>query len=231
MHLTSPPKLPTLDECTSLTDEQVVIEVLAGHTALFELLMRRHNERLYRTARAVLRGESEVEDVMQQAYLNAYCHLDQFDGRSKFSTWLTRIAVHDALSRVRARGRCTDIASEELAMPPGVMDPEHQALSRELGALLEAAIDRLPDGIREVFVLRKVEGMSTDETADALEISEGMVRTRLSRGCAALRRDLCEQVGVAESSAFRFLKPRCDRVVGNVLKRVMALLNGAGGLR
>jgi len=107
-----------------------------------------------------------------------------------------------------------------------VIDPEHQAWSSELGALLESAIDRLPDGVREVFVLRKVEGMSTDETADALEISEGMVRTRLSRGCAALRRDLCEQVGIAESSVFRFLKPRCDRIVQGVLSRVAAVNAG-----
>src|SRR5215208_4470908 len=98
---------------TTLSDEEVVARVVQGQTALFEVLMRRHNERLYRAARAILRNESEAEDVMQQAYVNAYSHLRQFDGRSKFSTWLTRIAVHEALARARRRGRYT------------TMDPEH----------------------------------------------------------------------------------------------------------
>ena len=95
MHIVS---APVLEGWTLLSDEQVVTRVLAGQTALFEVLMRRHNERIYRAARAILRDEHEAEDVMQQAYVNAYSHLRQFDGRSKFSTWLTRIAVHEALA-------------------------------------------------------------------------------------------------------------------------------------
>ena len=127
--------------------------------------MRRHNERLYRAARAILRDESEAEDVMQQAYVNAYSHLRQFDGRSKFSTWLTRIAVHEALARARRRGRymtmdpvttLTRSRSPQPSMPRP--DPERLAILGELGALMESAIDRLPDGTREVFVLRQIEG-------------------------------------------------------------------------
>jgi len=223
MHIVS---APVLEGWTLLSDEQVVIRVLAGQTALFEVLMRRHNERIYRTARAILRDESEAEDVMQQAYVNAYSHLRQFDGRSKFSTWLTRIAVHEALARARRRGRYTTLdtddpsAVESAASFDTTPDPERLAISNEIGALVESAIDRLPDGTREVFMLRHVEGMSTEEVADALNVSEAVVKTRLSRARTAIRRELFEHAGLAASNTFRFLRPRCDRVVGAVLLRL-----------
>jgi RNA polymerase sigma-70 factor (ECF subfamily) len=216
-----------LEEWGLLSDEQVVSRILSGQTALFEVLMRRHNERIYRAARAILRDESEAEDVMQQAYVNAYSHLRQFDGRSQFSTWLTRIAIHEALARVRRRGRYTTMDPDSpftapLAAPmTSTPDPERQAFARELGVLIESAIDRLPDGAREVFVLRQVEGMSTEEVAAALDVTEAVIKTRLSRARATLRRDLYKHAGIAESSAFRFLRPRCDRVVAGVLARIV----------
>jgi RNA polymerase sigma-70 factor (ECF subfamily) len=216
-----------LEEWAGLPDEQVVSQVLAGQTALFEVLMRRYNERLYRAARAILRDEREAEDVMQQAYVNAYSHLRQFDGRSSFATWLTRIAVHEALARARRRGRYTNLDPDDLSPLEFPMrmtstpDPERQAFARELGALLESAIDRLPDGNREVFMLRQVEGMSTAEVADALGLSDDVVKTRLSRARAALRRDLYERTGQATPETFRFLRPRCDRVVAAVLARIL----------
>ena len=223
MHVVS---APVLEGWSLLSDEQVVTRVLAGQTALFEVLMRRHNERLYRTARAILRDENEAEDVMQQAYVNAYTHLRQFDGRSKFSTWLTRIAVHEALARARRRGRYTTMDPDNPnphQFPMSVdatPDPERLAIARELGTFLESAIDRLPDGTREVFVLRQLEGMRTDEVAETLSVSEAVVKTRLSRARAALRRELFEHAGLAESQTFRFLRPRCDRVVRAVLARI-----------
>ena len=223
MHVVS---APVLEGWALLSDEQVVTRVLAGQTALFEVLMRRHNERIYRAARAILRDESEAEDVMQQAYVNAYSHLRQFDGRSKFSTWLTRIALHEALARARRRGRYTTMDADEPqasrfdATSHSAPDPERLAIARELGALLESAIDRLPDGTREVFVLRQLEGMRTDEVAEALGVSDAVVKTRLSRARAALRRDLFDQAGVAGSNTFRFLRPRCDRIVQAVLTRI-----------
>ena len=210
-----------------LSDEQVVSRILSGQTALSEVLTRRHNERIYRAARAILRDDSEAEDVMQQAYVNAYSHLRQFDGRSKFSTWLTRIAIHEALSRVRRRGRYTNIdpdspSTAQLAAPmTSTPDPERQALARELGVLIESAIDRLPDGAREVFVLRQVEGMSTEEVATILDVSEVVIKTRLLRARATLRRDLYKHAGIAEANAFRFLRPKCDRVVAAVLDRIL----------
>ena len=218
---------PVLERWGLLSDEQVITRVLAGETALFEVLMRRYNERLYRAARAILRDENEAEDVMQQAYVNAYAHLRQFDGRSKFSTWLTRIAVHEALARARRRGRYLTMDLEDasaIEFPQahdGTPDPERLAIARELGAVLESAIERLPDGAREVFVLRQIEGMRTDEVADALGVSEAVVKTRLSRARGALRRDLYEYAGLAAENTFRFLRPRCDRVVAGVLARIL----------
>jgi RNA polymerase sigma-70 factor, ECF subfamily len=217
-----------LEQWGSLSDEQVVSQIVAGQTALFEVLMRRHNERLYRAARAILRDEAEAEDVIQQAYVNAYAHLRQFDGRSTFATWLTRIAVNEAISRARRRGRYQPLGDGEVTLVPHVLpmratpDPEKQAFTHEMRVVLEAAVDALPDGSREVFMLREVEGLSTAETARCLAVSESVVKTRLLRARAALRRDLTERVGKAAATSFAFLRPRCDRVVAAVLARIGA---------
>jgi len=216
---------PVLERWNTLTDEEIVAGVLAGHTALFEILMRRHNERIYRAARAILRDESEAEDVMQQAYVNAYAHLRQFDGRAQFSTWLTRIAINEALARVRRirTYQCLDedAVDVETFMNRGEpSDPERQAAAGELRVVLEWAIDRLADGAREVFMLREVEGMSTAEVAAALDVSDDVVKTRLSRARAAIRRDLIARTGSSAPEVFRFFKPRCDRIVARVLARI-----------
>jgi RNA polymerase sigma-70 factor (ECF subfamily) len=214
-----------LERWQALSDEQIVAQVVGGHTALFEVLMRRHNERIYRAARAIVRDDREAEDVMQQAYVNAYAHLRQFDHRAKFSTWLTRIAINEALARVRRQARYESFDEEatgagETIMTRQQVDPEHQAIARELGALLEKAVDALPDGNREVFMLREIEGLSTAETAECLGVSEDVVKTRLSRARAALRADLFQRAGVAAANAFRFERPRCDRVVAAVMERI-----------
>ena len=214
-----------LERWNTLTDAEVVAGVLEGHTALFEILMRRHNERVYRAARAILKDENEAEDVMQQAYVNAYAHLRQFDGRAQFSTWLTRITINEALARVR-RSRtyqCVDddtVDAESFAHRVESADPEQQAAAGELRVVLEWAIDRLADGAREVFVLREIEGMTTAEVAAALDVSEDVVKTRLSRARAAIRRDLMARSGSSAPDVFRFYKPRCDRVVVEVLARI-----------
>jgi len=137
--------------------------------------MRRYNQRLYRVARAILRDDGEAEDVMQDAYVRAYQHLVDFEGKSKFSTWLTRIAVHEALARGRRRGRFQSL--ETLGeVRGGIMDslesnspsPERSAYDRELGGVLEKAILRLPEDYRLVFTMRDMEEMSTAETAECL---------------------------------------------------------------
>jgi RNA polymerase sigma-70 factor (ECF subfamily) len=214
-----------LERWSALTDEEVVEQVLHGQTALFEILMRRHNERIYRAARAVVGDDAEAEDVMQQAYVNAYTHLRQFDGRAAFATWLTRIAVNEGIVRRRRRALHESIDVDTLcqhAVVPmrSIPSPENQAFAGELRSLIEAAVETLPDGAREVFMLRQVEGLSTAETAACLGVSEDAVKTRFSRARALLRRDLAERVGSVVHHSFTFPRPRCDRVVAAVLSRV-----------
>ena len=221
-----------LQEASEQSDEQVVRHVLAGNTALFELLMRRYNERLYRAARAITRDDREAEDVIQQAYVNAFSNLRQFRGEAQFATWLTRIAINEALARVRRQGRYEpfkdDLSNVETLMPWNRgPDPERQAFTGQLRELLEWAIDALPDGSREVFVLREVEGLSTAETAASLGVSEDVVKTRLSRARGALRRSLLARTGAAAPDAFRFYQPRCDRVVAQVLARIVGVCDTA----
>src|SRR5215470_17150608 len=207
------------------SDEQVVRRIVAGETALYELLMRRYNQRLYRVARAILRDDAEAEDVMQDAYVRAYQHLADFEGRAKFATWLTRIAVHEALARLRRRTRFQTIDDSEESKG-GVMgalasdgrDPEEAAFDRELGEVLERAILRLPEDHRLVFMLRDVEGMSTDETAESLGLTPENVKVRLHRARATLRKELYARAGATTAESFQFHALRCDRVVKNVFR-------------
>ena len=201
-------------------DDALITRICAGETACFEVLMRRHNERIYRTVRAVLGDDADVEDVMQQAYVSAYQHLDRFEGRARFSTWMTRIAINEAYARLRKRHRTEPapwegehaMADEPEAAGP---TPEQIAARQEMQALLERAVDTLSVPNRTVFVLRSVEGLSTAETADCLKISEEAVKTRLHRANEALRLWLAAQVGDAVQDAFRFYRPRCDAVVSS----------------
>lgn len=205
-------------ERTALPDEEIVIRVRAGETELFEILMRRYNQQLYRAARAILPNDAEAEDAVQQAYLNAYRHLDQFEGRAQLATWLTRIAIHEALAR-RRRGRDRPADGEDAiaAVESAEPDPERQAYVGELRGLLESAIDRLPIGYRCVFVLREVDGVSTADTAARLQVTEGTVKTRLHRARHVLQQTLKH---VAPTEAFRFDGQRCDRLVAAVMRQL-----------
>jgi len=207
------------------SDEQVVAQVLAGETALYEILMRRYNQRVYRAVRAILRDDSEAEDVMQDAYVRAYRHLAQFEGRASFSTWLTRIAVNEALARVRRRGRSEPLdeyfeGGEPAANPQINLDPEQNVSNAELSQLLEEAILALPEQYRAVLMLRDIEEMSTAETAAALDVSEENVKVRLHRGHALLRKGLISRIGPSAKDAFSFMSARCDRVVRGVFERL-----------
>ncbi|MGC3996694.1 MAG: RNA polymerase sigma factor [Anaeromyxobacter sp.] len=203
-------------EAERLDDAQVVGRVLAGETALFELLIRRYNGRVYRALRAILRDEAEVEDAMQQAYVRAYVHLAEFRGEASFSTWLTRIAVNEGLGRLRAPVREVPLELGADAATEGP-SPEEAAAARETMTLLERAIDGLAVHHRTVYVLREVEGLSTAEVARVLGITEDAAKVRLHRARLALRDGLAEAVGEAAPAAFRFLAPRCDRVVAAVM--------------
>jgi RNA polymerase sigma-70 factor, ECF subfamily len=225
---TGVPLAPSAAVGAALADEEVVRRVRAGQTGLFEILMRRYNQRLYRVARAILRDDAEAEDVMQHAYVAAYIHLDQYAGRALFSTWLTRIAVHEALARLRRRGREVagaggpwgdpdeDVISLQRSAGP---DPEQQVLEGEMRLLLESAIESLPLAYRSVFVLREVEGLTTLETAECLGVSADVVKTRLHRARALLREALYQRMG-PPGDAYPFACPRCDRVVAAVLAQL-----------
>jgi len=204
-----------------MTDAEIVERVRAGETALFEILMRRHNQRIYRAARAVIKDEADTEDVMQQAYINAFTHLSQFQDRSQFSTWLTRITVHEALARRRKRKpeETPEDVMETLTSPQP--DPERQAYAAELRRVLEAAVDSLPETYRLVFMLRDIEGLSTSETAAGLELGDEAVKTRLHRARAMVRSAITERIGASTAEAFAFQAPRCDRVVAAVMAEIV----------
>jgi len=211
------------------TDEEVVERVKAGDTALYEIVMRRYNQRLYRVARTILHDDAEAEDVMQDAYVRAYQHLNQYAGRAPFSAWLTRIAVHEALARLRSRNRTEQLEETgqngelSMNMVETSLDPEQNASRAELGQLLEDAVLGLPEQFRTVVMLRDVEELGTSETAAALGLSEENVKVRLHRGRAMLRGWLFARVGAAGKNAFPFMGVRCDCVVRGVFLRLAEL--------
>ena len=212
---------PTLD------DAEVVRRVLAGEVELFEVLLRRHDPRVYRTVRSILRDEDEAEDAMQAAWVRAYQHLGEWAGASAFSTWLVRIAANEALGRIRKHARVVRLDGEDEdeggePMDPRAEDPEARAAAHEAIRLVERAVDGLAAPYRTVFVLREIEQLSTAETAEALGLGEDAVKVRLHRARAMLRRALGEAIGRAAKDAFPFLAPRCDRLVA----RVMAAIGG-----
>jgi RNA polymerase sigma-70 factor (ECF subfamily) len=218
----------------SWTDQEIVDRVLNGDTALYEIIMRRYNQRLYRVTYAILRDASEAEDVIQDAYVRAWQHLDQFAGYAPFSTWLTRIAVHEALRRLRLRKRSQQfdytepdeeafMDDRETSVPETSLDPEQRASVAELGQFLEQAVLDLPEQYRAVIMLRDVEELTTAETAAALDLTEENVKVRLHRGRAMMRDRLFARVGASGKNAFPFMGLRCDRVVLGVFARLREL--------
>jgi RNA polymerase sigma-70 factor, ECF subfamily len=210
-----PKKLARARLGESLTDKQLVRRVLAGETALFEFLVHRHSQKVYRAARSILRQDDDAADVVQETYLRAYRNLKQFAGKAKFSTWLTRIAVYEARARAR---RISVRAARTGALAAGKITPEEPAtepesedrvLAREMKSMIEAAIEALPAPYRTVFVLRQVEEMSTADTAECLNLTEDAVKTRLRRARALLRKKLYAAVGPIRREAFRFAGQRC----------------------
>ncbi len=207
----------------SNTDEDIVARVVAGDIASFEVLMRRHNQRLYRIGRAILRNDADAEDLMQESYIRAYQNLSKFEGRAKFSTWLSRIAVNEALARKRSLARREEIepmvdpqSDRAKNFPERSASPEQQVSAKEMRGLLEDAIDSLPDQYRTVIMLRDIQEMETAETAETLDITEQNVKTRLHRARALLRKRLYMRAGEQKAEAYPFHAVRCDRVVNNV---------------
>jgi len=214
--------LAGVQEQQPMDDDKVIERVLAGEIGLFEVVMRRYNQRIFRTVRSILRDDDEAVDVMQEAYLNAYAHLKDFAGRSQFSTWLTRIAVHEAFARLRRRRRFQPIEEsddEDMMAAPSPL-PDDRASDGELRQLLEQAVDTLPDTFRTTFMLRAVEHLSVAETAEILGIPEETVKTRHHRARERLQTTLTDKIGETLPDLFGFHRPRCDKVVANVLARI-----------
>jgi RNA polymerase sigma-70 factor (ECF subfamily) len=209
------------------SDAELAGRVAAGDTAAFEILMRRHNRMLFRTARAILRDDAEAEDALQEAYLQAYNAIGSFRSDAKLSTWIARIVANEALMRLRKQTRRAAIVPLQ---PGAALDPipdtdmnttpERSAEREQMRRLLEAEIDSLPDDYRAVFMLRAVEELSVEETADVLGIPQATVRSRLFRARGLLRAALAAKIDLAYEAAFGFAGERCDRIVANVLARL-----------
>jgi RNA polymerase sigma-70 factor (ECF subfamily) len=219
--IADPSPSPALRE--ALTDEAIVARVRSGELQLYEILMRRYNQRLFRIARSVLADGAEAEDVTQETWMRAYEHLGRFDGRAAFATWVTKIALHDALARRRRRRRLVELDPDGARTPQGSRaprSPEQEALVSELRRALESAVEALPETLRTAFVLRDVEGLSTADASAVLEISEAALKVRLHRARRALRRELECRAGEAAGALWAFGGQRCDRTVATVLQRV-----------
>lgn len=209
------------------TDEELVRRILSGDVILYEIIMRRYNQRLYRAVRALLHNDAEAEDVVEDAYVRAYEHLSQFAGRAAFSTWLTRIAIHEAYARMRRSDRVQGFEDGEddkvMEIPANARNPEQQAANAELGSLLERAILNLPERYRVVVMLRDVEQLSTSETAEVLDLTEENVKVRLHRGRLLVREHLYAVAGSAGTRAFVIMGRRCDHIVQRVFERLDSL--------
>jgi RNA polymerase sigma-70 factor, ECF subfamily len=228
----SPPPTPAVS-LAALDDFELAGRIARNDHAAFEALMRRHNGKLFRVARAILRDDAEAEDALQEAYLDAYRHMDDFRGGAQVATWLTRIVINQALMRLRRRKRDrvvvpfgdrraadrsggpdqpeADVVDDTTESPPGAV------LRGELRRLLERRIDDLPIAFRTVFVMRDVDDLTVQETADCLAIPAATVRTRLFRARALLRETLARDLDAATAEVFGFAGERCDRIVAGVL--------------
>jgi RNA polymerase sigma-70 factor (ECF subfamily) len=219
------------------SDVQIAQRIAADDRSAFGLLMRRHNQLLYRTARSILRDDADAEDAVQDAYVHAYRAMRSFRGDSKLSTWLVRIVVNEALGRLRKRRRHAQVfqlhgqvdavedTTEESIGRASPEQPDSAALRAETRRLLETAIEQLPDAYRTVFVLRAVEEMTAEETAAVLDIPEATVRTRFFRARGLLRESLSREIDFALPDAFAFAGARCDRIITGVLVRLDGLAN------
>jgi len=211
-------------------DEALVRRVLAADAAAFRTIMQRHNRRLYRIARSILRNDSEAEDAVQETYIKAFTHMHGFRAEASLSTWLSRIAMNEALERLRrerpmperpgVNASATEARILKFPHTPASAGPERAMAQREIVELVEHAADRLPEIFRIVFVMRLIEGMSVEETAALLDLHPKTVKTRLHRARKLLRKHLEKQIGPAFLNAFPFAGARCERITGTVLQRL-----------
>jgi RNA polymerase sigma-70 factor (ECF subfamily) len=225
-----PKPLPKV-EADALSDEQLVSRARQRDESAVRAITQRYNRRLYRVARSILRNESEAEDVVQETYVRAFTGIDQFRGEAGFATWLTRIAMNEALGRLRRRRPTVDwdthgedrIHAEIIQFPISASnDPERTMARSEIRDVLEQSIDELPDPFRLVFVARIVEGMNVEETAELLGLRPETVKTRLHRARLLLRDTVEKQLGPAITDTFPFGGRRCERMTELIVRRLCA---------
>ena len=211
-----------------LSDAQVVSRVLAGEKELYEILLRRNNQTLYRVIRSYLKELEEVEDCMQDTYLKAYEKLHQFKHHSKFSTWLIRIGINEALARLKAKGRYItlhrsnneSLQSHILELPDATQNnPEKKIIRQEAKQMLENAIDKLDTKYKNIYILREIEGMSIAEVSDCLQLSASNVKVRLHRAKAKIKENLYDSTSKEE--LFEFGLSKCDCLVEKVMKAIL----------
>jgi RNA polymerase sigma-70 factor (ECF subfamily) len=219
---------------TSAAHDQLVEAIAGAHHVAFEALMRRYNSKLFRVARAILKDDAEAEDVLQDAYVDAYRHIRDFKGGAQVSTWLTRIVVNQALMHLRRhkRDRVVESFGDHLLAEPDDSEgnmpdeftesPPSATLRAEIRRMLEHRIDELPMAFRTVFVMREVEDLTVQETAECLSIPAATVRSRLFRARALLREALARDIEGVMLDVFDFAGERCDRVIAGVLARLPA---------
>jgi RNA polymerase sigma-70 factor (ECF subfamily) len=208
---------------------ELVRRALARDEAAVRTIMQANNRKLYRLARGILRNDAEAEDVVQEAYVRAFTHLESFRGDSSLSTWLSRIAMNEALGRLRRTRPSVDLD----ALPPGKLeaeiipfplaasdDPEKSMAQREIQAVVEHAVDELPEAFRLVFITRVIEGMNVEETAEILGLKPETVKSRLHRARSMLRDIVERKIGPVVMDAFPFAGKRCERLTDAVLKRL-----------
>jgi RNA polymerase sigma-70 factor, ECF subfamily len=211
-------------------DADLITRARRREEAAIRAIMQANNRRLYRIARGILRNDGEAEDVVQETWVRAFTHLDGFRGDSSLATWLSRIAMNEALGRLRRARPGVELD----ALPPGVLEaqiiqfphsaasenPEKTMAQREIQHVVEHAIDELPEGFRIVFITRVIEGMNVEETAELLDLKPETVKTRLHRARTMLRDNVERKIGPVVMDAFPFAGKRCERLTDAVLKRL-----------
>lgn len=208
-------------------ETELIKRILAGEKELYEILVRRNNQKLYRVIRTYLKIEAEIEDVMQNSYIKAYSKLHQFKLNASFSTWLTRIAINEALARLNEKGKIYNLRGDnkDLSKPlileipdSGELNPQDKMIRNESKVLLENAIDRLEVKYKAVYIMKEVEEMSIKEISDALDITASNVKVRLHRAKSMLKEYLYEIS--SDKNVFEFGFSRCDRITENVMSQI-----------
>ena len=208
---------------STLSDQEIVARILKGEDHLYEGLMRKYNTRLYRISLSIVNDDMEAEDVMQTAYINAYLHLSTFQNKAAFSTWLTRIIINESLLHKKKKTKGLQVLAAQNPIDYHNDTPLKNIMNKELKAVLEQAVSKLPEKYRLVFVMREIQELSTNETMEILNLGESNVKIRLTRAKALLRNELSSYY--KSNQLFEFNLIRCDRIADFVMNKIKMMKN------